>query len=100
MLAESSLTVVMTPAVVRAGESLTALTVKETVWFARVLTFGAMPEPVSMTSKEMLAVPFALATVLYFRAANSAAVSVVLAVTAVDPSLLKREMKDGIAVIL
>ena len=91
---------VMTPAVVRAGESLTAMTEKETVWFVRVLTFGAMPEPVSMTSKEIFALPFALATVLYFRAANSAAVRLVLAVTGVEPSLLKREMKDGMAVIV
>ena len=82
------------------GASLIALTVKETLWFARVLTFGVVPEPVSMTSKEMFALPLALATVLYFRAANSAALRLVLAVTGVEPSLLKREIKDGIAVIL
>ena len=82
------------------GASLTALTVKETLWMARVLTLGSVPEPLSITSKVMVAVPLALATVLYCRAAKSAALSVVLAVTGVEPLLIKSIMKDGIAVIV
>ena len=99
-LVKSSLTVVMTPAVVKTGASFRALTVKETLWLARVLTLGAVPEPLSTTSKVMVEVPLAFATVLYFRAAKSAALSVVLAVTAVEPSPLKSDMNDGIEVIV
>ena len=82
------------------GASLIELTVKETLWLESVLTSGAVPAPLSITSKVMVAAPLALATVLYFRAAKSEALSVVLAVTAVEPSLLKSKMEDGIAVIL
>ena len=73
---------------------------KETLWLKSVLTSGAVPKPLSMTSKVMVSVPLALTIVLYFNPAKSAELSVVLAVTAVVPSLLKSEIKDGIAVIL
>ena len=99
-LALSSLTVVMAPAVVTTGASLTAFTVMLTLWLLRVLTLGAVPEPLSITSKVTLPVPLALTTVLYWRPANSMAVTVVPAVTAVVPSALNRVMKAGMAVIL
>ena len=82
------------------GASLTAVTVMLTLWLPSVLSSGAVPEPLSITSNVTLPVPFALATVLYVSAANSAAVTVVLANTAVVPSALYSVIKLGIAVIL
>ena len=78
---------------------MTAATVMLTLWL-RVLTLGAVSAPLSVTSKLTLPVPLASPTVLYFRPANSAAVSVVPAATAVMPSALNRLMKLGTAVIL
>ena len=99
-LEESSIAPAIVEKAVSVGASLTGLMLKETLWLERVLTFGAVPEPLSITSKMILSVPLAFATVWYVRPANSAAVRVVLAVTAVAPSLLKSKMKGGIAVIL
>ena len=60
----SSLTAKRIEEPVVTGASLTALTVKVTPWLERVLTFGEVLEPLSITSKLMLPLPLAFATVL------------------------------------
>ena len=56
-----------------------------TLWLLKMLASGAVPEPLSITSKVTFAVPLALAVVLYVSVANSAAVTVLLTATAVLP---------------
>ena len=63
-LAESSLTVVMTPAVVRVGASLTALTVTKRLSVRVLMPPFAVP-PLSTTVQVMFPEPLALAIVLY-----------------------------------
>ena len=56
-----------------------------TLWLLKMLTLGAVLESLSITSNVTFAVPLALAAVLYLSAANSAAVTVLLATTGVLP---------------
>ena len=90
----------MAPAAVTTGASLTALTVMLTLWLDRVLTLAPVSAPLSITSNVTWPVPLASATVLYFRPANSLAVSGVPTVTAVVPLALNSVMKAGMAVIV
>ena len=95
VLALSSSTVigVSVPAV-RTGASFTALTVIERL-SVRLLAFGGVLLPLSVTVQVTLPVPLASATVLYFSPCNSAAVTVPLTITCVVPSALKICTYDG-----
>ena len=85
---------------VRVGASFTASTVMLTLLPPSIFASGVVPNPLSITSNVTVPVPLASAVVLYFNAANSSAVIVVLAKTAVVPSALYSVIKLGIPVIL
>ena len=72
----------------------------ETLSAVSVLLPGLVEEPESETVKSMEELPLALAMVVYVRAAKSAALRVVLVVTTVVPSALKRLMKVGMDVMV
>ena len=81
------------------GASLTALTVTLRLWLS-TLTLGAVLDPLSVTVQVMLPIPFASATVLYFRPSISASVKPVApVVTDVVPSVFHRVTKLGMLVI-
>ena len=90
----------VSPSSANTGASFTASTVVLTLWLASVFALGVAPNPLSITSNVTMPAPLASAVVLYFNAANSAAVIVVLAKTAVVPSALYSVIKLGIPVIL